>query len=158
MPIRPATPADLAAMMAIEQAAHTAAHWSAEKYRAALIAADPSRTNSSRTDSSHLVLLVEEKLQVRGFIVAHAVGKEWELENVVVEAAARRRGLGRQMVDELIHTARERNAIAIFLEVRESNAAARELYENRKFIECGRRKHYYCDPEEDAIVYKLALA
>ena len=48
-----------------------------------------------------------------------------------------------------------RGAGAVFLEVRESNRAARALYEKWAFLESGRRRGYYKDPEEDAILYRL---
>jgi ribosomal-protein-alanine N-acetyltransferase len=53
--------------------------------------------------------------------------------------------------------ARERGADTVFLEVRESNLAARRLYEKATFVEKGRRQLYYQEPEEDAIVYQLGF-
>ena len=48
-----------------------------------------------------------------------------------------------------------RGAKAVFLEVRESNYAARALYEKWAFVESGRRRRYYQDPNEDAILYRI---
>ena len=53
--------------------------------------------------------------------------------------------------------ARGRGAAAVFLEVRESNQAARALYEKWAFLESGRRPRYYKDPEEDAILIALFI-
>lgn len=145
MSIRPATATDLAAIRAIEQSAPTAAHWSPEQYHADLFV--PGR----------LALVLEENSQVLGFLIAGAIDDEWELENIVVEATAQRRGLGTLLLDELINLAGSRSARAIFLEVRESNRPARRLYERRGFLECGRRQDYYAVPQEDAIVYRLML-
>ena len=51
--------------------------------------------------------------------------------------------------------ARARGAKAVFLEVRESNQAARALYEKWAFLESGRRRRYYQEPDEDAILYRI---
>ena len=82
---------------------------------------------------------------------------EWEIENIAIAGPARRRGLGTRLLGELLDLARAQGAESVFLEVRESNHAARALYEKWSFIESGRRKKYYKDPEEDAILYRLVL-
>ena len=130
-------------MKALAAHAVTAAQWSDEHYRA-LFAAGPER-----------VALVIEEEAVVGFVVARVAGGEWELENIAVAGAARRRGLGTRLLGELLDRARARGAQAVFLEVRESNQAARALYEKWAFVESGRRRRYYRDPEEDAVVYRF---
>jgi [ribosomal protein S18]-alanine N-acetyltransferase len=92
-----------------------------------------------------------------GFLIALQVAPEWELENIVVSAAARRTGLGTRLLRALLHAAGETNSVAVFLEVRASNAAARGLYEKLGFRQTGRRKSYYANPLEDAILYRLDL-
>ena len=82
---------------------------------------------------------------------------EWEIENVAIAPDARRRGLGTRLVGELLTMAQAQAASAVFLEVRESNHAARALYEKWAFVESGRRAKYYRDPEEDAIVFKFTF-
>jgi len=52
---------------------------------------------------------------------------------------------------------RAEGAESIFLEVRESNLAARSFYQDSAFVESGRRKGYYSDPQEDAVVYRFQL-
>ena len=146
MNIRPATAADVPAMMAVEQRAATAAHWSVADY-ARLFAAG----------SQYLALVLEEQ-QVEGFVVGRGMGAEWELENIAVAGAARRRGLGTRLVAELLDRARQAGAHHIFLEVRESNRAARSLYEKWAFVECGRRKGYYRQPDEDAVLYRFTFS
>jgi ribosomal-protein-alanine N-acetyltransferase len=59
------------------------------------------------------------------------------------------------LIKALMKRARNQAATAILLEVRESNLAARGLYEKRGFREVGRRRSYYADPVEDAILYTL---
>jgi ribosomal-protein-alanine N-acetyltransferase len=147
MRIRHASPGDIPAMMALEKHAATAAHWSMEQYETALSEKIPSR----------VVLIFEEESRVQGFIAGRAIGKEWEIENVAVAGPARRRGLGTRLLGEFLDLARSQGAVAVFLEVRESNLVARRLYEKWAFVEGGRRKGYYGEPAEDAIVYQLAF-
>jgi ribosomal-protein-alanine N-acetyltransferase len=99
-------------------------------------------------------LTIEESC-LHGFVVARIVGAEWEIENIAIAGSARRRGLGTRLLGELLDLARAQGAEAVFLEVRESNRAARSLYEKWAFLESGRRRNYYNDPEEDAILYRL---
>ncbi len=76
---------------------------------------------------------------------------------MVVTTSARRKGIGNQLLTALIAEARETNSDSVFLEVRESNVAARALYEKSGFRSTGRRKSYYSNPLEDAILYCLNL-
>src|SRR5271167_2996547 len=117
MRIRRATHADIPALMALEKQAATAAHWSLQQYETAFSGEAPSR----------VVLIVEEEAGVQGFIAGRALGEEWEIENIAVAEPARRRGLGTHLLGEFLDLARARGASAVFLEVRESNLAARRL-------------------------------
>ena len=152
MRIRRAIPMDIPALLALEKQAATAAHWSQEQYEAAFSSEGPAR----------VVLVIEdsgpEDARVQGFIVGRAVREDWEIENIAVAGAARRGGLGTRLLEEFIDLARGRGAQSIFLEVRESNLAARRLYEKHAFVETGRRKRYYREPQEDAIVYRVEFA
>jgi len=104
------------------------------------------------------MLLVEEANRLRGFVVASFIGTEWEVENVVVDGSARRRGFGKMLLQSLIDQANVQQAESIHLEVRESNGSARALYEKCGFVESGRRKSYFRNPNEEAILYRLSLA
>ena len=95
--------------------------------------------------------------QLVGFLVAHKMDDEYELENVVVSPEARQRGIGRLLVTQLLVHSRETHALSIFLEVRESNQAARALYEKFEFRTAGLRKNYYSNPQENAVLYRLML-
>ena len=141
--IRAAVVSDLPAMMALEKRAATAAHWSAQQYAA--LFRDPGR----------LALIMQDESQLQGFVIARMVGKEWEIENIAIAGPARRRGWGTRLLGELLDLARAKDAATVFLEVRESNQAARALYEKWAFLESGRRPRYYKDPEEAAILYRL---
>jgi ribosomal-protein-alanine acetyltransferase len=148
MLVRAATSADIPAMMRLEQHSVTASHWSLDQYQR-LFATDSPR---------HVALVIEEAAVVQGFLVAQVVAPEWEIENIAIAAAARRRGLGTRLLGEFLHRARAEGAQAVFLEVRESNHAARSLYEKWAFVESGRRVRYYQHPQEDAIVYRHSFA
>jgi tRNA threonylcarbamoyladenosine biosynthesis protein TsaB len=148
MRIRHATRKDIPAMMALEKHAPTAARWSTKQYETAFSGEAPLR----------VVMLIEEEACVQGFIAGRTIGDEWEIENIAVAGATRRRGLGTRLLGEFLDLARGRGAEAVFLEVRESNLAARQLYEKWAFVESGRRKVYYREPEEDAVVYRLGFA
>ena len=149
--IRAATSADLPGMMALEKRAATAAHWSAQQYEALFGGQGPER----------MALIIEDEFGLEGLVIARVVDREWEIENIAVAGPARRRGLGTRLLGELLDLARGRGADAVFLEVRESNHAARALYEKWAFLESGRRRGYYRgyykDQEEDAILYRLGF-
>jgi ribosomal-protein-alanine N-acetyltransferase len=143
--IRSAALNDVPAILAIEQQAPGAAHWTADQY--------------SKLVDSGIVLVAEEAAEqagkLRGFICAKPVAGEWEIENVVVAAGFLRRGIANELLRELIQRTENEAASAILLEVRESNLPARRLYEKHGFHEVGRRQVYYDDPTEDAILYTL---
>ena len=145
--IRPASATDLPAMMALEKRAATAAHWSGEQYQALFRGSDPGR----------VALVMQEESGLQGFVIARVLDDEWEIENIVIAGPARRRGLGTRLLGELLDLARGQGAAAVFLEVRESNHAARALYEKWAFLESGHRRRYYRHPEEDAILYRLGF-
>ena len=110
-------------------------------------------------DGERLILLyVEEspghEWETKGFLVAHHVAAEWELENIVVSAKSRQKGIGGHLLEALFSRARETNSEELFLEVRESNTAARSFYERHGFQQVGSRKSYYNAPSEDAILYR----
>jgi len=133
--------------MAIEKHAVTASHWPAEQYERLFSDVNP----------HWVALVIEERGVIQGFLVGRDVGREWEIENVAVAGAARCRGFGTRLLGEFLSLARERGAEAVFLEVRESNRAARALYQKWAFVEAGRRKSYYREPQEDAVVYRLTF-
>jgi ribosomal-protein-alanine N-acetyltransferase len=94
---------------------------------------------------------------VAGYVVAFSLAEDGELLNVAVDPKFRGKGLAGQMVDAVLIELGARGVRAAFLEVRESNSAARALYESRGFIEIGRRSNYYRRPVEDALVLRRTL-
>ena len=80
-----------------------------------------------------------------------------ELANIAVAPEAQGRGLGGRLLDHFVDVARRRGVRRLFLEVRESNAVALGLYGSRGFRRIGRRRGYYDDPREDALVLELEV-
>jgi ribosomal-protein-alanine N-acetyltransferase len=157
--IRPATSADIASFMELERLSPTAAHWTERQYHEMFdqgesqrfILAAESSTRSDPKGSSNV------PHRLLGFLVARHLAPEWELENIVVAPAVRRNGIGNQLLSALLAAARKAKSEPIFLEVRDSNTAARALYEKAGFVQTGRRKSYYANPAEDAVLYRLRL-
>ncbi len=139
--IRSAVLDDLPVLLAIEQEAKTAAHWRREQY--------------ARLVESEIVLVTEDGGNISGFVCAKNVAGDWEIENMVVAKQGRRRGVGNGLLDELLRRVRQQAGAAVWLEVRESNEPARRLYKKHGFRETGRRRGYYKDPVEDAVLYEF---
>ena len=101
--------------------------------------------------------VAEHDHQIVGYAVFWAVLDQGELGNVSVAPGWRRRGIGHGLVRTVLARARERGVRDVFLEVRVSNTGAQRLYENYGFAEVGRRKNYYLEPLEDALVMRREL-
>lgn len=141
-------------MMALQQESPAAADWSQQQYEALFV------TAGGQQSSERLAWIAEDDSKAHGilaFLAAQRVDAEWELENIVVAAAIRRRGVGTRLLDEFIRYARAEEGSGIFLEVRESNQSARAFYRKLGFEETGLRKSYYSNPPEDAILCSLRL-
>jgi ribosomal-protein-alanine N-acetyltransferase len=94
---------------------------------------------------------------VLGYSVLYIVAGELQIGNFAIAPVRRRQGLGKKMMDEIISIARERHCDTIYLEVRESNKAAQELYAAFGFVNVGRRVGYYRKPRENAILMTREL-
>jgi len=92
-----------------------------------------------------------------GYMVMWFVVDESEIANLAVAEDARRAGVGARLLDHALAAATERRSAVVFLEVRESNVAARALYASRGFEIAGRRTKYYRKPVEDALVLRRGL-
>jgi ribosomal-protein-alanine acetyltransferase len=132
--IRAASVGDLPAIAAIQSFSPEAAQWAVESY----------------LDQDCVVAIVGGR--VVGFLVARTTGPgEGEILNVAVEPPFRRAGIGRILVESVL----ARGQGAWFLEVRESNEAAINLYKTLGFTKIGRRENYYHTPAEAAIVMRV---
>jgi ribosomal-protein-alanine N-acetyltransferase len=92
-----------------------------------------------------------------GYMVMWFVMDESEIANLAVSDDARRAGVGARLLDHALEAAHQRGCRVVFLEVRESNAAARGLYASRGFEVAGRRSKYYRKPIEDALVLRRGM-
>lgn len=102
------------------------------------------------------VLVAEYEGRSAGFCAVQQVLDEVELLLVVVAPFARRRGVGRALMDRFEGQAAERGADRVHLEVADDNAPARALYSRRGYAEVGRRRRYYRDGR-DAIAMTKTL-
>jgi ribosomal-protein-alanine N-acetyltransferase len=95
--------------------------------------------------------------RVLGYICLWEVADEMHITNIAVHPEERRRGIGRAMLGQVLAEARQRALRLVVLEVRPSNVEARALYESFGFRVVGRRRGYYYDTGEDALVMQAAL-
>ena len=107
------------------------------------------RSLVSAEDVADSFVVGEEEQKTAGYLIYADPTDEAELHRIAVCPEYRRRGLARKLMDELL-----RRAATVFLEVRAGNEAAIGLYTHSGFQEIDRRKNYYHDPEEDAVVMR----
>ncbi|WP_411676405.1 ribosomal protein S18-alanine N-acetyltransferase [Caproicibacter sp.] len=100
-------------------------------------------------------LTAESGGEIVGYAGMHCVCGECYVDNIAVFPAFRRRGVGRALTRGLIGRARGRNAEFLSLEVRPSNTAAVALYQSLGLRPAGRRKNFYRNPTEDALILTL---
>jgi ribosomal-protein-alanine N-acetyltransferase len=163
MRVRPAEFNDIPRLMAIERQSPGAAHWGEREYHALFGTTLADGTSNRESSVPKRICLVVEMasetvansspdLSIAGFVVALCLGPEWEIENIAVDSAHRRRGCANLLLRELLGHASHQGAERVLLEVRESNQVARAFYARSGFQVIGRRKSYYRDPEEDAVL------
>lgn len=138
--IRPADSSDLHDLERIEKRSFATPHWKAANFLV------------------YDCIVAELEEHVAGFLVSRTVFRgdgtvpsEQEILNLAVDPLYRRRGVA----SALLRSTLRNPTTHFFLEVRESNAGARHLYENFGFKEVGRRLEYYSEPVETAIVMRL---
>ena len=148
MILRPATDADLDAIMVIERASFPSDAWSAATMQADL--ASP----------HNWYVVAEEAGRVRGYagLRAPAGSPDADVQTIALADDARGRGRGRALLRALLAQAAERGAREVFLDVRDDNVIAQALYASEGFLPIGRRPNYYpADGGVDAIVMRLDL-
>lgn len=105
-----------------------------------------------------LAIASESGGKLHGFLIARQAGDEAEILNLAVASDSRRSGVGGALLSVAFQSLRGRGVGRVFLEVRESNAAAIAFYAKHGFSKSGRREDYYRDPRESAIVMQRKLA
>jgi len=106
---------------------------------------------------SAALFVAEVHGEVVGYSVAWYAADEAELGDLAVHPEWRGRGIGAALLRHNVSEAVRRDIRFVYLEVREGNAAARQLYESAGFEIVGVRRKYYAEPPEDAVVMRLVL-
>jgi ribosomal-protein-alanine N-acetyltransferase len=143
--LAPMTLDDLDEVLAIERASFQTP-WSKSAFRYEL--------TQNRVARS---LLVRIGMQIVGYLCLWEIGHEIHITNLAVHPSFRRRGVARALLGHVLGDARKRDVELAFLEVRPTNAEALGLYESFGFQVIGRRKGYYFDTGEDALVMETRL-
>jgi ribosomal-protein-alanine N-acetyltransferase len=139
--LRPATAEDVPRLAQLERDAFPDP-WDAAAFRSLL------RSATNR------VTVADDDGLVVGYTVVVRAADEGELANIAVAPERRGRGVGRRLLADALTRASADAVSAVYLEVRESNAAARHLYESAGFEAIGRRRRYYRSPDEDAVLMR----
>jgi len=92
-----------------------------------------------------------------GYVVARMGADELHINNVAVRSQFRRQGIGQNLLSKILDQGRRLGTRVAFLELRAGNQAALALYERCGFKVTARRKNYYSDPLEDALVMTVEL-
>lgn len=138
MRIREMQEPDLLQVTAIEKA-NFSVPWSLESFRESM-------------ELEHTIYLVaEEREKIIGYCGMYRVFNEGEIVNVAVAEAYRRKKVASQLLEQLFAQSSELKVDNFFLEVRESNRPAIQLYKRLGFTEAGIRKNFYEKPRENAI-------
>jgi [ribosomal protein S18]-alanine N-acetyltransferase len=138
--LRDMTPADLPAVLAMEEELFAPDTWTAAMYRDEL----------RRTDTRHY-LVAEDGAGVIGYAGLIAYPEEAHIATIGVTGARQGEGIGARLLDTLLAEADTRSHV-VLLEVRADNEAAQALYRRRGFTEIGRRRGYYQPSGTDAVV------
>lgn len=160
--VRRAALADVDAVLALERRVADAPHWSRQDYAAIFGADDGGAGGVLRR-----LFVVGPMDSLTGFSVGSILGVHgaagapvlrWgELESVAVADTARRKGIGRALCVAVLDWCREEGAVRVELEVRAGSGGAQVLYRQLGFREAGRRRGYYSDPGDDAVLMCLPL-
>ncbi len=144
--LAPMTLDDLDEVLAIEKASfHTP--WSRGAFRYELTQNRVARSLVARSGSELL-----------GYLCLWEIGHEIHVTNLATHPDVRRHGVARVLLGAVLDDARERAVTLAFLEVRPTNTEALGLYERFGFRVIGRRKGYYFDTGEDALVMEARLS
>lgn len=138
--LRPMQLEDLDTIMAIETQIYSHP-WSRGNYTDSL-------------NAGYSCWVYEHNGQIIGYAVLMMALDEAHLLNISIARPFQRKGLGRALLNEMIAVARKHGALTLYLEVRASNKAARNLYESIGFNEFSIRKAYYpaAQGREDAVL------
>ena len=118
---------------------------------------DPWSENSIASELNNRLstwfVAVEENTVV-GYVGSQTVLGETDMMNIAVHPDYRKMGIATKLIHVLINELSQQGSHSLMLEVRASNKHAISLYKNLEFIEVGRRKNYYRNPKEDALIMR----
>jgi len=150
--IRAGEAADIDAVLELERGSAGAPHWAREEYVRMI---DVTSSSSVR----RVLLIASMNSELAGFAVGAVAGSgpeaTGEIESVAVTDGCRRQGVGRALCKSIVQWCTDLGASAMELEVRASSEGARLLYSGLGFAEVGRRRNYYREPLEDAVLMRL---
>lgn len=135
---------DIEDVLAIQRACPEVAQWSALDYE-----------HAAAGEIAGWVF--EDESGLSGFLVARSLLAESEILNFAVRPASRRRGIGSQLLQEVVEWSKRGRDRRILLEVRASNVVAQSFYARLGFQIVGRRGRYYSNPTEEALLLDRAL-
>ncbi|MBQ2446602.1 MAG: ribosomal protein S18-alanine N-acetyltransferase [Oscillospiraceae bacterium] len=116
------------------------------------------RSIASELNNEYSLWLVEEREGVAvAYVGSQSCPPEADVMNIAVSPDYRRQGIGEALMVALMDALLERGMESLTLEVRASNAPAIGLYTRLGFTEVGRRRNYYTDPQEDALIMRKEL-
>ncbi len=118
---------------------------------------DPWSENSIASELNNRLsywLVAIEDGKVLGYIGSQTVLGETDIMNLAVSPDARRMGIGRALLQQLMTDLKHRGNRCISLEVRESNEPAKALYASFGFAQVGLRPNYYRNPRESALILR----
>ena len=130
---------DLESVRKLLSSVPEAAPWSTDDFRLAL-------------EGELSIRMAEGEGIVCGLVIFRTMADEAEILNLAVDSTRRRRGIGSKLMKDALAACKAAKVKKIFLEVRDSNEAARNFYLRMGFTKVGRRHRYYSKPIEDALV------
>jgi [ribosomal protein S18]-alanine N-acetyltransferase len=137
-------PVDLGAVSEIENEALSP--WSLDLLRQEL-----------EVQSGFRLVAEDEVLRLVGWCACRLMWPEVELLKIAVAQRDNRRGIGSRLLDHLLEYVRHEKYSNLFLEVRAENAAALGFYHDHGFQQVGRRRGYYSEPKDDALLLRKDL-
>lgn len=101
--------------------------------------------------------VLEQQGRTVGYACCWIVDDELRINNIAIDPSCRGRGLGSRLLRWILVAAASRGCREATLEVRPSNREALSLYRRHGFVVTGRRKGYYVDTKEDAVLMSVRL-
>jgi ribosomal-protein-alanine N-acetyltransferase len=149
--LSPMTEHDLLEVVEIEQTSGLSP-WGWDAYHRELQSSDRGLMWVARLDAN-----LDNAHTVAGYVVGRMIVDELHINNIAVRQPYRRSGLATALLAKVLEAAKGYKAVRAFLEVRDGNSAALALYERSGFTTIGRRRNYYSNPPEDALIMTLEI-